>query len=176
MLIFQDDRLGGYVAKIADFGYSTRFARDNALIDIAESRPWTAPEHHWRKRYNPSDARKTDVFSFGMLCLWLLFESEFCGMTHTAPATPKSKETLPNIRRLFETEGRKIDFIQELKADDKLLKIASQLITSSAEASASQKIALERFFSLTLASDPLKRASDLSGLLCLLSPDKLSLP
>jgi hypothetical protein len=41
---------------------------------MPKSEPWNAPEY--RKECKPADGQKVDVFSFGMLCLWLLFEEK----------------------------------------------------------------------------------------------------
>jgi serine/threonine protein kinase len=61
-----------HVAKVTDFGYSTLFSTDNHPITMPGPGIWTAPEWHHRKIL-PKQARKMDAYSFGMLCLWLLF-------------------------------------------------------------------------------------------------------
>lgn len=48
------------------------------------SRPWNAPEHHERELH-PKAAKAMDVYSFGMLCLWLLFA---VGASSTLPLPP----------------------------------------------------------------------------------------
>src|SRR5438046_9225474 len=74
ILIFKDDS-GNYVAKVADFGYSTQFVNDEELVKMPKSWPWNAPEHHHRG-FKPSQARKMDAYSFGILCLWLMFKEK----------------------------------------------------------------------------------------------------
>ena len=71
VLVFSEND-GAYVAKVTDFGYSTLFTTDSDLIKMPKSWPWTAPERHHREIL-PIQARKMDAYSFGMLCLWLLF-------------------------------------------------------------------------------------------------------
>ena len=73
VLVF-DGAYGAYTPKVADFGYSTRYASPNEAIYMPISRPWTAPEWHHRG-FMPAQAAKMDVYSFGMLALWLLFFS-----------------------------------------------------------------------------------------------------
>lgn len=70
MLVF-DNEAGGYIARVADFGYSTQWALPNDLIQMPRSRPWDAPE--WDHRgFTPAQAMKMDSYSFGMVVLWLL--------------------------------------------------------------------------------------------------------
>ena len=64
-----------YTARVTDFGYSTRYASDTDLVTMAISWPWNAPEHNRvSKMWTTSEAKKMDLFSFGILCLWILFE------------------------------------------------------------------------------------------------------
>ena len=45
------------------------------LIHMPRSRGWNAPEWHHRG-FTYRDAEKMDVYSFGLLCLWLFFFDE----------------------------------------------------------------------------------------------------
>ena len=60
-LIF-DDGLGGYTAKVADFGYSTQYTMPQDLIFMPRSWPWAAPEWHHRG-FTPAQATKTPILS-----------------------------------------------------------------------------------------------------------------
>ncbi|KAH8592616.1 kinase-like domain-containing protein, partial [Bisporella sp. PMI_857] len=71
VLVFEK-KDGSYVPKVADFGFSTRFRAEDDLIYIPESIPWNAPERTHRA-FTPSSAVKMDIYSFGLLCLWILF-------------------------------------------------------------------------------------------------------
>jgi hypothetical protein len=42
------------------------------MIFLPKSRPWDAPEHHFGEFSAPA-AKKIDVYSFSLLCLWILF-------------------------------------------------------------------------------------------------------
>jgi serine/threonine protein kinase len=72
--VVKDDD-GVYHAKVTDFGYST-VSRGSSRINMPFSRGWTAPEYPRRGGYTFSEAMRMDVFSFGLVCLWLLFFSE----------------------------------------------------------------------------------------------------
>src|SRR5436305_6144975 len=71
VLIFESDP-NRYVAKVADFGYSTRVLSDDELVNMPRTAYWVAPEWHHRG-FTTAGAMKMDMYSFGMLCLWVLF-------------------------------------------------------------------------------------------------------
>ena len=143
MLIFKENS-GSYTAKVADFGYSYQYASDDDLVELPVSRPWNAPEWHHRA-FKPLDAIKMDVYSFGMLCLWCLFQDN---------------EGYP---------GR--TSIEELKSNDTLRVLAQELIVVMTGLCDKQKRDLDRLFNLTLVRDPQGRAAKFTQLLPLLVRD-----
>src|SRR5438034_3833483 len=94
VLVFIDDS-GGYTAKVVDFGYSTLAAGDDDLIMMPKSRPWNAPEHHHRG-FKLSQAMAMDAYSFGLLCLWLLF-NENEGYSENSLKALKSGDGIPGL-------------------------------------------------------------------------------
>lgn len=68
--IFRDDS-NSFIAKVADFGYST-ISTNQGLIYMPKSGCWTAPEWHHRG-FDFLRAVKMDVYSFGVLFVWLMF-------------------------------------------------------------------------------------------------------
>lgn len=91
---------------------------------------------------------KMDVFSFGMLCLWLLFYT-----------VSSSKET---------------DFLHDLDRGSKpsALPLAHSHITAAVGMSEESRIDLHRFFQLTLAIEKDRRTLDFRILLSLIAPDR----
>ncbi|KAF2474367.1 kinase-like protein [Lindgomyces ingoldianus] len=146
VLVFKDDA-GAYTARVTDFGYSTRFAGEDDLVSVPKSWPWCAPECEHEK-LKPIQARKMDVFSFGMLCLWVLFEKYLSGIT---PHMCKS-------------------ILADLKQQDRLAMLAQQLVLAERDIETDKKKALERFFSTSLARNPDERDESLSALPGLLIP------
>ncbi|CAD6584160.1 MAG: hypothetical protein ASARMPRED_001618 [Alectoria sarmentosa] len=73
ILISKTEDSAAYVAQVTDFGYSTMHT--DHLIHMPRSRGWNAPEWHHRG-FTYRDAEKMDVYSFGLLCLWLFFFDE----------------------------------------------------------------------------------------------------
>lgn len=106
--------------------------------------PWDAPEWHHRG-FQISEAMKMDVYSFGMLCFWLLF---------------KENEAYPSQND-----------IRELKGNDRLRILAQQLVMKAAGLNEEKKSSLNRFFELTLIRDPDGRSQNFVQLLQLLDQD-----
>jgi serine/threonine protein kinase len=135
------------VAKVTDFGYSTIFTGDD-LIDIPISVPWNAPEHHHRG-FDSIGAMKMDVYSFGLVCLWLLF---------------------------FNSEKKSHnDFLTTLHNQPNLLDLSHSLVRAEAEqlnSAVCETIKLLNFFELALANDPRQRTSSFQDLMQELSPMK----
>jgi serine/threonine protein kinase len=62
-----------YAAKIADFGYSCFDRIGNGRVYPPKSEPWCAPDWHHRG-FSITIAKRRDIFSLGMLYLWVLLE------------------------------------------------------------------------------------------------------
>ncbi|KAK6519439.1 hypothetical protein TWF281_003273 [Arthrobotrys megalospora] len=90
---------GKYLAQVADFGYSTIFAGGNNEADIALPRswPWTSPEAEQNRRFTFEEAKAADLFSYGLVCLWLL-----CYDTLGQPN--EYDPHIPNLRVIEETK------------------------------------------------------------------------
>jgi serine/threonine protein kinase len=158
VLIFKD-ATNNTIVKVADFGYSTLAAGEEGKVCLPKTRPWNAPEHHFGE-FIAHDAKQTDIYSYGMLCLWivsggipiLLNNTEY---TFDAPTGPG---------------GGPYTALEELKYNDKLEQAANQLIDSIplAEVNAEHRNRLSKFFCLAIPLDPAKRTSDLIILVGLL--------
>jgi serine/threonine protein kinase len=74
VLVFDgEEGEGGYMAKVADFGYSSILVGEDARVRMHGTEGWAAPEYTKGMSADFEVARRTDVFSLGCLCLWLLF-------------------------------------------------------------------------------------------------------
>lgn len=89
ILIFKDDH-GRFIPKLADFGFSTLSMQEDDLILLPRSNPWDAPEWHHRG-FKFSAAKKIDVYSFGALCLWLIFRHRFGETTTDSVSSPNGQ-------------------------------------------------------------------------------------
>ena len=82
VLVFKDAITRKIIVKVADFGYSTLTVGESGKVFLPKSRPWNAPEHHFRN-FKVHEAKNMDVYSFGMLCLWFLFRSRLQDIPQT---------------------------------------------------------------------------------------------
>ena len=151
--------------KVADFGYSTLTLGEPGKVFLPKSRPWNAPEHHFGE-FNAQEAKKTDVYSFGMLCLWLLFGNR---LSDIPQATADGTAELIS----FNTPllGRPT-LLEHLKDEDRVEDIANHLVESMPGLNVEYKIRLKDIFSLTLPLSPGKRTCDLARVIGLLSQKK----
>lgn len=157
VLVFKDSA-DVYIARIADFGYSTRFTDEDELIALPHSWPWYAPEHNERDKFKPAQARKTDIFSLGMLCLWVLFEKYLSGMT----PLPQESQWAKEYSQEKEHENLSMRTLQALKQDDKLALLGQQLVQAETDLDKDKRHALAHFLSTSLACNPDKRNANLA--------------
>lgn len=157
MLVFKDER-ESYIARVADFGYSTRFCGDHDLVKVPKSFPWNAPEWHHRN-FVVSKAKKMDIYSFGVLCLWLLFERHSFLFSH---GSKHHSDRHLCFKDVLESRAR----------DDSFLGLAVDLLREDDYIDSKIKHRLGTFFACTLARDPDKRSDDFDYLLHLLVPER----
>ena len=164
MLVFEEDHR--VIAKVADFGFASCLQGENDLLSLPVSEPWDAPEysdHHFR----PRAAKKMDVYSFALLCTWLLFEAGCSGGLSLPPDT--NLETGQALS--FEPLQSEKNLLQIWKRDsnDKLVKWISWLVREDERLNTRMKHNLTQFFGSALAFDPASRCIDFEHLLALLS-------
>ncbi|KAI1323145.1 TPR-like protein [Xylariaceae sp. FL0255] len=153
VLIFKES--GRYRAKVIDFGYSSRYKTDDCWLRLPISRPWNAPEHDRPVRlWHPSEAVKADIFSFGMLCFWLIFEPHLSNSVLPDQRLDSAAATYSRLSK---------DTLYEMK--DRIGSHAKGFVKSAKGLDDNRCIALGDFFDSTLSIDPQKRQTDLSILL-----------
>ncbi|KAI0549989.1 hypothetical protein F4679DRAFT_544417, partial [Xylaria curta] len=135
---------GSLTAKITDFGFSIRCSHDNARLVLPQSQPWCAPELDEYPEFTPEQARRTDIFSFGMLALWFLFDK---GLLSNQFESPRSPDT-------YESKFRVLEVLKNMKQESSLLQLANHLITTEESLTLNTKQTLRRFFSRLLPSNP----------------------
>ena len=137
---------GRYRAKINDFGYSSVFATDRDPLRMPESGLWTAPEQHHREIL-ASQAKKMDIYSFGVLCLWIFF---------------------------YNNETRQDDQLKEHleNQQQEMLGFALELLETTMDLENLEKANIRSIFRSTLPTDPAQRATDFEELLLCLSPQR----
>lgn len=72
VLVFEENNKP--TVKLADFGFSAFASSKN--LTLGGTVPWMAPEVQSQRSHTLSQAKKTDMFSFGLLVLWILFREQ----------------------------------------------------------------------------------------------------
>ncbi|KAJ8104722.1 hypothetical protein ONZ43_g7714 [Nemania bipapillata] len=85
----------GGVVKLSDFGFSARAS--NKLLELAGTYPWRAPEINSLDRATPQQGKLTDLYSFGMLCLWILFRNRLAVMGEIGVPPPLLRGSLGSL-------------------------------------------------------------------------------
>ena len=166
MLVFKDAITRETKVKVTDFGYSTLTVGESGVVLLPKSRPWNAPEHHFGG-FKADEAKKADVYSFGMLCLWVLFENRLSDFQQSNPdgVTGLISFDVPSFRS-------RPTLLECLKNEGRLEYIANNLLGSMPNLDFNYAIRLKEIFSLALAHNPAKRASDLARVVGLLRREK----
>ena len=161
ILVFEEK--SRIVAKVADFGFATCFQSEDDLVSIPISVPWNAPEHHGG-RFRPEQAKQMDVFSFGMLCFWLLFA---VGSLSNLPLHPG---TIPESGQLvtFDPCKPEKNLLQLWKRNNKLVDWICWLVCEDVHNDDNTKKRLIRFFQSTLTLASRLRCTDFEQLVGLL--------
>jgi len=166
VLVFKDPS-GTIFAKLADFGYSgwDVDGSQKVLIKPPRSRPWDPPEYHHRG-FPVMQAKMLDIYSFGMLCMWILFGDDLCTSMFIDRNNKHASTTGLHLSVVFSD----LSLTDNLKHEGKILTLAHGLVEKG-KISDVQKESLSRFFDSTLAREPERRVLDLEKLASLLSQD-----
>ena len=124
VLVFKNAITRKITVKVADFGYSTLTVDESGKVFLPKSRPWDAPEHHFGG-LTAQEAKKTDVYSFGMLCLWILFGNRLSDI----PQTTSDGTAEPISFNAQTLRGRRTP-LEILKDEDRVKDIANHLVES----------------------------------------------
>lgn len=123
--------------------------------------PWNAAEHH-NRGYLWRDAVEMDVYSLGLLCLWLLF-----GPDVRVQVSADDSEWESNA--ILSTNARMQNWLEHQVRETDLVTCSMSMVQAVSGLSDEQKAKLLKFISMTLPLNPSDRASDVERLLPLLS-------
>ncbi|KAI1109423.1 kinase-like domain-containing protein [Nemania sp. NC0429] len=159
ILIFQDDG-GRVVPKVADLGYSTFWYSDVDPIRIPQSWPWYAPECNEFPDFDKKQAIRADIFSFGMVCMWLLFERYLSGVD---PIDMSLEEAGKFFNRGPKHESSNV--LGQLKSEGILNTVVNQLVAADTGLDMATKEMLKGFFTSCLAYKSEERRNDVFSML-----------
>lgn len=141
-----------YTAKIIDFGHSQIKNQDD-IYRMAVSRPFQAPELDEGGVSSYAAAKRTDVYSFGMLCFWVLFHKYLSPKTTQLPR--EASWVKPYIR-----EGPKYGVLEGLKDSQKLCDFVDAVLPELVIGDG-KKAHLAVFLKAALRIEPGERPDDL---------------
>ena len=149
VLVFKDATTRKVTEKAADFRYSTLTAGGSRTVTLPKPRPWNAPEHHTRE-FKAHEAEKTEVYSFGIPCLWVLFGNRLSDFPQT------TADGVPGLISIDAPPFRSgPTSFERLKNGGRLENIANHLLELIIPGlDVDYTIRLEGIFSLTLPHNP----------------------
>jgi hypothetical protein len=109
-----------------------------------------------------------ELFSFGMLCLWVMFEKYLSAIAILPQEALWAEQYLQNKGEI----DRSREVLEKLKNEDKLALLAQQLVTAEHDLNDSKKQSLQEFFGASLRCRPDERAADLKHAFGFLAPDR----
>ena len=139
---------------------------EDDLVSMPMSWPWCAPEHT-HHQFQPAQARKMDIFSFGMLCVWVLFEKYLSRITSLPQEARWAKQYFDDK----EERNPSLRVLDDLKQADELAMIAKQLVLAEGDIGNDERQALEQFFGTSLVCNSNKRVANLRVLCSRLRPE-----
>lgn len=157
VLVFHEER-NSFCAKLIDFGYSALSGGLNKRFTLQMSRPWNPPEHDRPQRlWDVFEARNIDFFSFGMLCVWVLFEVSLAELAKI------SKDIVEEPFDDSSMSGSQA-YLSRLKESGELSTFAEEMVARSTEMSQSMKISWKNFFRCSLSGSPNDRKDGMQAL------------
>jgi serine/threonine protein kinase len=149
--------------KMTDFGYSCYGSADEDFVKLPRSQPWEAPEYHPRW-FTLAAAKKMDMYSFGLLCLWLLFPGEVL-ITHLGEI---------NLDLAFGGgKGQPQVQLEALKQEGGILDYTLELLSRHSELDEGICSRLRSVFDLSLHLDSAERAPTMHRFVELLCEDDM---
>ena len=144
--------------KLTDFGVSRH--PNGVGVILGGSRPWQAPELSRSTYLKLEAAKRTDIYSFGMLLWRVVFDGDpFKSLGTFDGKTDKD-------RRLQRNEA-----IAALKKNDRLVQHVCESLALSENFSRAQMEMLSEVMNVTLIEDPSRRELDLGRIIRLLTPN-----
>jgi len=152
---------GRLTAKVIDFGFSCFGLSQEDIVQLPLSWPWYAPERKINYRFTLKDAKCTDVYSFGIVCLYVLFWNRF---SEDCAGTPQKRD---GESRLCQWKDSSEGILS--KAEEHLDKTVDELLPKTSASNESLKQSLRAFFQATLHDEPDSRNTDFQTLINFLS-------
>ncbi|KAF2259193.1 kinase-like protein [Lojkania enalia] len=139
--------------KVIDFGFSSYNSADEDFVRVARTEPWEAPEWH-NRGFTLQAAKAMDIYSFGLLCMWLFFREETLADLNFPSATIAIAFAKQNPEATAKIQALK-------KCDDELLAFALRLLEQKPGVEDGVRARMQQGLISALALDPEKRPSSM---------------
>ncbi|KAL8929712.1 MAG: hypothetical protein Q9172_000269 [Xanthocarpia lactea] len=146
--------------KLTDFGVSRH---PNGGIILGGSRPWQAPECTRGQYFKIEAAKRTDIYSFGMLLWRVMFDGDPFRFLEEEGALGGGTDKEKRVKRN--------EAVGALKSDDRLIQHVCESLAISDKFNRLQIEMLSEVMNITLALDPFRRELDLGRIIRLLTPN-----
>ncbi|KAL8679202.1 MAG: hypothetical protein Q9224_002010 [Gallowayella concinna] len=146
--------------KLTDFGVSRH---PNGGVILGGSRPWQAPECNRGQYFKIEAAKRTDIYSFGMLLWRVMFDGD--------PFKLLEGEVSFEGKTDKERRVKRNEAVGALKSDDRLVQHVCESLAVSEKFDRYQIEMLSEVMSITLALDSSRRELDLGRIIRLLTPN-----
>lgn len=146
--------------KLTDFGVSRH---PDGGVSLGGSRPWQAPECTRGAYFRIEAAKRTDIYSFGMLLWRVMFDGDPFKLLES------SKQF--EAKNAKEKRNKRNEAVAALKKDDRLVQHVYESLAVSGEFDRFQIEMLSEVLSITLHLDPSRRELDLRRIIKLLTPN-----
>lgn len=125
---------------------------------VPATRPWSAPEWHHRG-FRVDDAKKTDVYSFGLLCLWLFLQGEESFVFREDLRGPSFSSI----------KDWKAEEVESMKADNSILDVLIPSMVTLDSSDSQITSCLREIFHRTLQHNAARRSPDLLDIIAILN-------
>ncbi|KAF7552666.1 hypothetical protein G7Z17_g4180 [Cylindrodendrum hubeiense] len=168
VLVFKDhESEGTLIPRLTDFGCATLITDEEPYVTPASKEPWRAPELSHRE-VSFDAAVKAEIFSLGMLCVWVVFYEKLIeddgtdSMDIDEPGSPGgAHDTTPYFTRTLER-------LLALKKYNLLKEAAINVVQSDSSLPANLADLLVCLFDRSLDTDPSKREDSVDDLFTIL--------
>lgn len=160
-MVFEGD--GKRVVRLADFGDASICDNEESLSKLPRSVPWEPPEHHYRG-IPYKQATAMDIYSFGLLCLWVIL-GDYLHLSLADPRLHPCGNQSPDDRHST------VDILATVKKTRDIQEVARECVLACESLTGEQRSNLDTLFTATLAEDFNARSTDFQTLLKILGDD-----
>lgn len=129
---------------------------------MPKTSPWEAPEWHERG-FTIAAAKKADFYSFGLLCIWILFGNQFVDIPHAFSESTQGKVTSSFLSNpTLKLKDR--EQFETLKMQGTIPSLAAKLIHVMCITNTNESEALTKFFDAVLCLNPSERSLHIDAL------------